>query len=70
MNLKESLETIKELILIIWRSNMNNSCDEKLSKSIKNIEKTLNSIKDRLEKKKKKTMTLSYIKHLLQKFLI
>ena len=49
---------------------MNNSCDEKLSKSIKNIEKTLNSIKDRLEKKKKKTMTLSYIKHLLQKFLI
>lgn len=29
---------------------MNNSCDEKLSKSIKNIEKTLNSIKDRLEK--------------------
>lgn len=33
---------------------MNNSCDEKLSKSIKNIEKTLNSIKDRLEKKRKK----------------
>ena len=32
---------------------MNNSCDEKLSKSIKNIEKTLNSIEDRLEKKEK-----------------
>lgn len=32
---------------------MNNSCDEKLSKSIKNIENTLNSIKDRLEKKEK-----------------
>ena len=32
---------------------MNNSCDEKLSKSIINIEKTLNSIEDRLEKKEK-----------------
>lgn len=32
---------------------MNNSYDEKLSKSIINIEKTLNSIEDRLEKKEK-----------------